>query len=588
MENIQTQAIVEEDAWVWEPLLHPDDLKLTSETWNKALREGSDYQMEFRLRNSEGEYRWFLARALPLKDPQGNIVKWFGSSTDIHDQKIGQEQHKLQAKIIENINEGVLVADENGIIIYTNPAQDRLFRYNPGELLGQHVSVQHAFSLEENQTIVSEIYNKLEIDDAWSGIIKNKRKDGTTFISYNTISSLHIYNKKLYVSIRRDITEEIKNKEALEYQSQLNKTITDNATSCLIMMNARGYCTFINPAGEKMFGYTFEEIKEKPLHYMIHHHHPDGSFYPMEECPIDKALAENFDTRAHQDVFIRKDGTFFPVSCAASPIFEGGVPVATVIEVRDVTEEKRAQKEIIENNAELNKKNIELERINKDLDNFIYTASHDLKAHVSNIEGLIYSFKDIIKAGQANPDEQSEIINLIENSISRFKETIEDLTEISKVQKDLANDVQEVELNYVFQDVVTSIRKMVESSNTSFKINFNECKKIRFSKINLRSLLFNLITNAIKYRSPERNPFIEVSCKKTETYTLLYVKDNGLGIKSQQQDKIFGMFKRMHKHVEGTGIGLYIVKRMIENAGGKIEVESEEGKGSTFKVYFKR
>jgi PAS domain S-box-containing protein len=97
-----------------------------------------------------------------------------------------------------------------------------------------------------------------------------------------------------------------------------------------------------NHAWLAMTGYTAEEIRSKPLHDLVHHHYPDGRPYPMDECPLDRALPENFDLRAHADLFFRKDGTPFPVLCAASPIFEDGRPVATVVEIRDVTDQKRA------------------------------------------------------------------------------------------------------------------------------------------------------------------------------------------------------------------------------------------------------
>ncbi|WP_051359752.1 PAS domain-containing protein [Adhaeribacter aquaticus] len=132
--------------------------------------------------------------------------------------------------------------------------------------------------------------------------------------------------------------------KALENQHKVSTTITNNATVAMFMMNDKGFCTFMNPAAEQMIGFKLEEVQDQPLHYIIHHHHPDGTPFPMEECPIDKALPTNNSVRAHQDTFIRRDGTFFPVSCAASPIFEDGVPVATVIEVKDLTEEKRAEK----------------------------------------------------------------------------------------------------------------------------------------------------------------------------------------------------------------------------------------------------
>ncbi|HTE19877.1 MAG TPA: PAS domain S-box protein, partial [Armatimonadota bacterium] len=128
-------------------------------------------------------------------------------------------------------------------------------------------------------------------------------------------------------------------------RDSLARTIADNATAALFMMDTRGRCTYMNAAAEAMIGYRLEEIRDLPLHDAIHHHHPDGRPYPLAECPIDRALPEKNQVRRHEDVFIRKDGAYFPVLCAAEPIIRDGVPVGTVIEVRDVTEEKRAEAE---------------------------------------------------------------------------------------------------------------------------------------------------------------------------------------------------------------------------------------------------
>lgn len=123
----------------------------------------------------------------------------------------------------------------------------------------------------------------------------------------------------------------------------LAATIAQNTTAGLFMMDAQGRCTYMNPAAQAMIGYTLEEIRDRPLHDAIHHHHPDGRPYPIQECPIDRALPERNQVRGHEDIFIRKDGSFFPVLVAAEPIFRDGSPIGTVVEVRDVTEEKRAQ-----------------------------------------------------------------------------------------------------------------------------------------------------------------------------------------------------------------------------------------------------
>lgn len=129
-------------------------------------------------------------------------------------------------------------------------------------------------------------------------------------------------------------------------KNELALTIAENSTQGFAMMDERGYCIYANRAWLQMTGYTAEEIGSTVLHDLVHHHYPDGRPYPMSECPIDRALPENFEVRAHEDLFFRKDGSTFSVLCAASPIFEHGRPVATVIEIRDITEVKRVHEEL--------------------------------------------------------------------------------------------------------------------------------------------------------------------------------------------------------------------------------------------------
>jgi signal transduction histidine kinase len=250
----------------------------------------------------------------------------------------------------------------------------------------------------------------------------------------------------------------------------------------------------------------------------------------------------------------------------------------------DIHDQKEALESLEHSQQELSAKNEELKRINNDLDNFIYTASHDLKAPISNLEGLINLLE--MKTGSKLHEPERRIIALIEASVAKLKRTIVDLTEITKVQKELHAEAESVLLQEVLKDVEMDVSQLIEESDARIYTHF-EVPSIRFARKNIRSILYNLLTNAIKYRSPERTIQINIHSVQQNSYILLSFADNGLGIQADQIEKIFLMFKRVHTHVEGSGIGLYIVKRIIENNGGKIEVESEPGKGTTFNMYFK-
>ncbi len=247
---------------------------------------------------------------------------------------------------------------------------------------------------------------------------------------------------------------------------------------------------------------------------------------------------------------------------------------------------EKSEENLIATNAEvLIQKNERLIIMNQDLDGFIYMASHDLRTPISNMEGLLSAIAEntCYKDKELNP-----LFSMMEESLEKLKKTIHDLTEISKVQKSIPEDIQNVSLKELIEEVELSIRGLIITSKAKIEIDITTCPVINFSIKNLRSIIYNLLSNSIKYCSPERTPEILIKATILNGHYILSFKDNGIGIKKINQEKVFTMFKRFNDDVEGTGIGLYIVKRIVDNAGGKIEVESELGKGTTFKVYFKK
>jgi signal transduction histidine kinase len=132
------------------------------------------------------------------------------------------------------------------------------------------------------------------------------------------------------------------------------------------------------------------------------------------------------------------------------------------------------------------------------------------------------------------------------------------------------------------------LSSMLEKSNGQIIVDLNNLKELHFSSKNLRSVLYNLISNSLKYRAPDRNPIVRITGKEEHDACIISVQDNGLGMDLSKKDAVFKMFKRLHNHVEGSGLGLYIVKKIIDNSGGKVEVESKVGEGSTFTIFFKK
>ncbi|MDO1451718.1 PAS domain S-box protein [Rhodocytophaga aerolata] len=242
-----------------------------------------------------------------------------------------------------------------------------------------------------------------------------------------------------------------------------------------------------------------------------------------------------------------------------------------------------ANKAVLESNQKLAASNEQLTKINTDLDNFIYTASHDLKAPIANIEGLTLALVKKLTSTFALDEEQSRILSMIAASVDRLKATIGSLTQIAKAQKG-EEEAETVSIQKLIGEVELDLAKLLAAGPVLIDTDI-EIDEFRFAKKNLQSILYNLLSNAAKYASAERTPQIKIITQKQADYLLIRVKDNGIGISENNLQKLFTMFKRFHTHVEGTGIGLYIVKRIVENAGGKIEVESTLNIGTTFTIY---
>lgn len=269
------------------------------------------------------------------------------------------------------------------------------------------------------------------------------------------------------------------------------------------------------------------------------------------------------------------DGRWYVVTIIPYIKATDGENDGAILTFNDITDLKTS-KQIIES------ANNKLVKINQDHDTFIYSVSHDLKAPLQNMEGLLSLF------AETDSIEQINIMKApLTQSVVRLKETISELADISKIETEIG-EASLVNIEELLTEVKESIAEVLLESEADLEVHL-DVREIKFSKKNLRSILLNLLSNAVKYHSPERSLEIVIKSYRSDSFVILSVQDNGLGIAKEERGKVFSKFKRVHNlgnEVAGTGIGLYLVKKLITNAGGKIEVESKYGSGSCFKAYF--
>lgn len=246
------------------------------------------------------------------------------------------------------------------------------------------------------------------------------------------------------------------------------------------------------------------------------------------------------------------------------------------------TSPQQLEKIVEQRTFELAQKNIDLIKLNKEMDNFVYSTSHDLKSPINNISGLVNILKMEIPQGNASVD---ELLDRIESSSTRAIDAIHNLTGILKVHTEPYADLDTIQLQILVEEIIEENSILVKENQTVFSYEL-DVTNVFFSKMALKSILYNLITNAIKYRSPDRKPVITIRSFSSVNKTVeIHVVDNGLGIDlATYGEKVFCLFKRFHDHIDGSGIGLYSVKKIIENKGGSIIVESNVNGGSAFKL----
>ncbi|GAA4028183.1 hypothetical protein GCM10022409_10330 [Hymenobacter glaciei] len=369
------------------------------------------------------------------------------------------------------------------------------------------------------------------------------------------------------VGVAQDTTEQKTYTEALHESEQRFRILADAAPNMVWAVNPDGTIRYINRAFTDFVGVTQQEYEATGWGPYMH---------PDELQQAQDTLAETIRAGSRYKLehrMLRHDGQFRWLLAQGAPsYYASGELYGYVGSAIDITDLKETNEQLV--------------RTNRDLDNFIYTASHDLKAPISNIEGLLLLLGDLLPAELRTNETLLPVLTRMQDSVERFTRTIAHLTEVSKLQMEFAHPPTATPLLPLLEDVRQDLRPLLTETGGQIRVDAEGCPTMMMSEKNLRSILYNLVSNALKYHHPDRPPVVRVSCRAEGDRHVLRVQDNGLGLAEWQQTKLFQLFERLHTHVEGTGVGLYMVKKMVENAGGTISVDSREGEGTTFTAAF--
>ncbi len=329
---------------------------------------------------------------------------------------------------------------------------------------------------------------------------------------------------------------------------------------------------YVNPAFSVMTGYEPNEIIGQSPDILKG---PNSDINDIKK--IIKAI-QNKEESLIEMISYRKNREQFWLRFSMIPIYNSENEISHWVSIqRDVSDEKKQEKEKEQLIRELTKNN-------KDLKEFSYITSHNLRAPISNLTGLLSLIEDI-------PIEDSELKEILfgfDKSTHLLNETINDLTKVMIIKDNLSIQKEDLFLKDVFEDVFSQLSFQIDLHKPILQIDFEQVSVLNINKTYIESILLNLLTNALKYRAESKTLKITITASQNNDSTTLVFKDNGIGIDLERnRDKIFGLYQRFHDYPDSKGLGLYLVKSQVEAMNGTISIESQVNKGTTFTLTFK-
>ena len=610
----------------WLEAVHPDDRAASGDIFLKANEQQISFQFEYRLRQRSGDYRWAIDAGTPRHDEKGEYLGYVGSVTDIHDRKVAEEALALSKKEIERQQQQLQTLFEQApvaIVAYRGPEHIiELVNLRASELWGAAVEELINRPMAETlpevqkqamQDLLDKVMHSGEpfVGNEFPIVFDRDGKSETRYFDFVYEPWRDEHDAIIgVIAMSIDVSQRV----VARQQEYKLVTMLDNSSDFIGLASPEGQGIYINPAGLEMVGL---KASESVLDLKIADLFSEEDLIFVQKTILPAVLEKGKwagETRLRHFQTGQAIPVLYNSFAVRDPVTDELLGLATItIDIRErkqreaelqhyreqlaltnqelatINEEMAAaNEELRASNEELSDTNGRLARVNADLDNFVYTASHDLKAPISNIQGLLDLLeKSLSPESQASPHTR-KVLSMMEKSTERFMRTILDLSDIARLQRQGSEPEELMDLLTVIEEVRLDIASLIEQADAQLDVEVEGCGPIRFSPKNLRSIAYNLVSNAVKYHDPERQPLVRIRCEETEDYQVLTVADNGLGMDLSKDNQLFGLFRRLHTHVEGTGIGLYIVKKIIENAGGMIEVESEVGVGTTFRVFFRR
>ncbi len=570
----------------WAGALHPDDRARTIEVWSRALENRSLYETYYRMRRSDGEYRLMVARGTPITEADGSIREWVGTCTDITEKKRAEEALQVSEKryrmLFDTIDEGFciveMIFDE-----HERPVDYRFLEVNPSfEKQTGLVGAQGKRMRElapQHEEFWFETYGKIALTGE-PARFQNLAEQLHRWYDVYAFRFGEPENRQVAI-LFNDITERRRTEEALRESEEKFRLLVDSAQDyAIVMLGTDGRVASWNEGAQRMKGYTASEIIGK--HF--------SCFYPEDDVrdgkpELELKIASETGRFEDEGLRVRKDGSHFQANVVINAIRDKSGKLRGFSKItRDITERKQAEDEIKKLNEDLEKRVVErtteLTAVNKELEAFTYSVSHDLRAPLRHIHGFVDL---LVQTSGQNLDEKGKrYLATISKAASQMGNLVDDLLTFSRMGR---TEIKKhtIDLENMVYGVIDEMKYELRERDIEWKV--GGLAPVYGDPSLLRLVMVNLIANAAKFTRQRDKAVIEIgSYTEAGGEDVVYVKDNGVGFDMRYVDKLFGVFQRLHsiEEFEGTGIGLANIRRIISRHGGRTWAEGAIGTGAAF------
>jgi len=722
----------EETEWVGlhgSIIFTPEDRERGAEALEREMAEREGRALDERWHVRRDGTRFYASGLLmALRDGEGRLRGFSKMLRDATDSRRSEEalceavaaseRERAQFEaVLHSVSDGVVVCDMAGNFLFVNEAEARINGYASAEEMKRDLAYfaeVYELSHPDGRPLPVEewpISSVLRGESVSNLELRGRRRDtGREWFFSFSGEPVHSEggDQIMAVIVTRDITARKRAEAELDESREQLETVFNNATVSLFVMDERQHCTYMNPAAEELTGFKLAGVQGRPLHYFVHHTRPDGTPYPLEECPIDRAFPQNNQEQG-EDVFVHSDGHFYPVAFTASPVRTGGRTVGTIIEVRGIAEEKRRQEERERLHGQLEWERSRLadlftrapafiatvrgpahvfemvnpaylqlvghrdvigkpvrealpelegqgffqlldgvlrtgepyvgremtihverepgaapeerfvdfvyqpifeadgtvsgifghgvditeqvsarkqtEEASRLKDEFLATVSHELRTPLTAVLG----WSHLLRSGQLKGGDAERALETIERNARAQAQLIEDLLDVSRiVTGNLRLDVRPVEPASFIDPAVEALRPAAEAKGVRLqKVIDTGLSTVAGDPARLQQVVWNLLSNAVKFTP--KGGRVQVRLERVDSHVEIAVSDTGAGIDPEFLPHVFERFRQADQKTTrahgGLGLGLAIVRHLVELHGGTIDAESGgEGHGATFTV----